>query len=184
MNGIDIVFLLILLGGLALGFFQGTIKLLVTIIAFYVSIVLASLYFQAVGNFFRVRFNSSQEVGQITAFATVLLLSFLLLTLAGLYTFRYLKVPPSLDFFDKIIGTLLGLLLGALFMGLLAMLLKDLFVFRSPATEAGLPIVISFQSGVRNSNLVSFFGDRLFPLLYRTIRPVLPAEADFIFRVQ
>ena len=57
MNGIDVVFLLILLGGLALGFFQGTIKLLVAIIAFYVSIVLASLYFQAVGNFFRVRFD-------------------------------------------------------------------------------------------------------------------------------
>jgi uncharacterized membrane protein required for colicin V production len=184
MNGIDVIFLLILLGGLALGFFQGTIKLLVTIIAFYVSIVLASLYFQAVGNFFRLRFESSQEVGQITAFATVLLVSFLLLTVAGLYTFRYLKVPPSLDFFDKIIGTLLGLLLGALFMGLFAILLKDLFVYRSPATEAALPIVISFQGGVRSSTLVTFFGDRLFPLLYRTIRPILPSEADFIFRVQ
>jgi uncharacterized membrane protein required for colicin V production len=184
MNGIDLLFLLILLGGLALGFFQGTIKLLVTIIAFYVSIVLASLYFQAVGNFFRVRFESSQEVGQITAFATVLLLSFLLLTLAGLYTFRYLKVPPSLDFIDKIIGTLLGLMLGALFMGLLAILLKDLFVFRSPATDAGLPVIVAFQNGVRNSTLVSFFGDRLFPLLYNTIRPILPAEADYIFRVQ
>ena len=184
MNGIDVMFLLILLGGLALGFFQGTIKLLVTIIAFYVSIVLASLYFQTVGNFFRVRFNSSQEVGQITAFATVLLVSFLLLTLAGLYTFRYLKVPSSLDFFDKIIGTLLGLLLGALFMGLFAILLKDLFVYRSPASEAGLPFIISFQGGVRSSTLVTFFGERLFPLLYRTIQPVLPAEADYIFRVQ
>ena len=184
MNGIDVLFLLILLGGLALGFFQGTIKLLVTIIAFYVSLVLASLYFQAVGNFFRVRFNSSQEVGQITAFATVLLVSFLLLTLAGLYTFRYWKVPASLDFFDKITGTLLGLLLGALFMGLLAILLKDLFVFRSPAGEAGLPIVISFQNGVRSSTLVTFFGDRLFPLLHRTIQPILPAESDFIFRIQ
>jgi hypothetical protein len=76
------------------------------------------------------------------------------------------------------------LLLGALFMGLLAILLKDLFVYRSPATEAGLPIVISFQGGVRSSTLVTFFGDRLFPLLYRTVRPILPPEADFIFRVQ
>jgi membrane protein required for colicin V production len=184
MNGIDLLFLLILLGGLALGFFQGTIKLLVTIIAFYVSLVLASLYFQAVGNFFRVRFNSSQEVGQITAFATVLVISFLLLTLAGLYTFRYFKVPTSLDFIDKIIGTLLGMFLGALFMGLLAILLKDLFVFRSPASEAGLPIIISFQGGVRSSTLVTFFGDRLFPLLYRTVQPILPSEANYIFRVQ
>ena len=184
MNGIDVLFLIILLGGLALGFFQGTIKLLVTIISFYVSIVLASLYFQAVGNFFRKSFSSSQEVGQITAFATVLLISFLLLTMAGLYTFRYLKVPASLDFIDKIAGTLLGLLLGALFMGLLAILLKDLFVYRSPASEAALPIVISFQSSVRSSTLAPFFGERLFPLLYRTVRPFLPSEADFIFRVQ
>jgi uncharacterized membrane protein required for colicin V production len=184
MNGIDLLFLLILLAGLALGFFQGTIKLLVAIISFYVSLVLASLYFQAVGNFFRVRFNSSQEVGQITAFATVLLISFFLLLLAGLYTFRYLKMPTSLDFFDKIIGTMLGLLLGALFMGLLAILLKDLFVFRSPASEASLPFVISFQNGVRSATLVSFFGDRVFPLLYQTVRPILPAEADLLFRVR
>ena len=81
-------------------------------------------------------------------------------------------------------ASLVGLLLGALFMGLLAILLKDLFVFRSPASEAGLPIVVSFQNGVRSSTLVTFFGERLFPLLYRTIRPVLPAEADYIFRVQ
>jgi hypothetical protein len=93
-------------------------------------------------------------------------------------------VPASLDFFDKIIGTLLGLLLGALFMGLLAILLKDLFVFRSPASEAGLPIIVSFQGGVRSSTLVTFFGERLFPLLYRTVRLILPSEADFIFRVQ
>jgi hypothetical protein len=31
---------------------------------------------------------------------------------------------------------------------------------------------------------VTFFGDRLFPLLYSTIQPILPAEASFIFRVQ
>ncbi|MFN8476206.1 MAG: CvpA family protein [Kouleothrix sp.] len=47
MNVTDIVFILILLGGLALGFFQGTIRLIITIIAFYVGIVLASLYFQS-----------------------------------------------------------------------------------------------------------------------------------------
>lgn len=184
MNGIDLLFVLILLGGLALGFFQGTIKLVITIIAFYVGIVLASLYFQALGNIFRVRFRSSLEVGQITAFATVLLVTFILLTIAGLYTFRYLRVPRSLDFLDKIIGTMFGLLMASLFMGMLAILLKDLFVFRSPATDASLPIVIAFQRGVRTSTLVSFFGNNILPLLYGFLRPILPAEANLIFRVQ
>src|SRR5215216_7146193 len=91
MNGIDLLFILLLLAGLALGFFQGTIKLLIAIVAFYIGIILASLYFPIVGNFFRVRFHASLEVGQIMAFGLILLLSFLLLTVAGLYTFRYAK---------------------------------------------------------------------------------------------
>jgi hypothetical protein len=37
---------------------------------------------------------------------------------------------------------------------------------------------------VRTSTLVSFFGDRVFPLLYQTVRPILPAQADLIFRVR
>ena len=184
MNGIDLLFILLFLSGLALGFFQGTLKLLITIISFYVGIVLASLYFQVLGNFFRLRFNTSGEVGQVTAFATVLLVSFLLLTIAGLYTFRYARVPASLDFLDKILGTLLGMLLAALIMGMLAILLKDLFVFRSPATEASLPIVIAFQNGVRTSTLVNFFGNNVLPLIYGFLRPILPAEAELIFRVR
>jgi membrane protein required for colicin V production len=184
MNGIDLVFILLLLAGLALGFFQGTVKLLIAIISFYVGILLASLYFQAVGNFFRVRFNTSPYVGQITAFAVVLLVTFLLLTIAGLYTFRYLRVPRSLDFFDKIIGTLLGLLMAGLLLGMFAILLRNLFIFQSPATEASLPIVISFQNGVRGSTLVRFFGGNILPLLYGVMRPILPDEADLIFRIQ
>jgi membrane protein required for colicin V production len=57
MNAIDILYILLLLGGLALGFFQGTIKLLIAVIAFYVGLVLASLYYQVIGNFYRLRFN-------------------------------------------------------------------------------------------------------------------------------
>lgn len=184
MNGIDLLFILILLAGLALGFFQGTIKLLIAIIAFYVGIILASLYFQVVGNFFRVRFHSTLEVSQITAFAVLLLVSFLLLTIAGLYTFRYARVPASLDFVDRIVGTLLGLLLGTLFAGMLAILLQDLFVSRDVAGSVNFPIMQAFQRGVRSSFLVSFFGNQILPLIYASVRPVLPRESDIIFRVR
>lgn len=184
MNLIDLMFILLFLGGLALGFFQGTMKLLITIVAFYVSIVLASLYFQSVGNFFRQKFQSSAEVGQIVAFATVLALSFVVLTVAGLYTFRYFKMPLSLDFFDKIIGTLLGLCMVALFLGIFAVLLKDLFIFRDPASSAAMPIVTIFQRSVRTSTMVSFFSDNILPLIYASARPFLPREAALIFRVQ
>ena len=95
MNLTDIVFILLVLAFLALGFFQGTIKLLIAIVSFYVSIILASLYFQLVGSFFRQRFRTNLEVGQITAFGVILMVAFLLLTFAGLYTFRYARLPAS-----------------------------------------------------------------------------------------
>ncbi len=184
MNVMDLMFILLLLAGLALGFFQGTIKLLIAIVAFYVGIVLSSLYFQIVGSFFRRRFGSSQEVGEITAFAVILVFSFLLLTIAGLYTFRYARMPASLDFIDRIIGTLLGLVMGALFMGMFAILLKDLFVFRELGDLRGLPVMAAFQSSVRSSFLVEFFADNILPWIYSSVRPVLPRESEIIFKVR
>jgi uncharacterized membrane protein required for colicin V production len=184
MNAIDILFIIFLLGGLALGFFQGTIRLIVAIVAFYVGIVLASLYFTTVGLFFQRRFHSTLFVGQITAFTIILLVSFLLLTIAGLYTFRYARMPTSLDFIDRILGTLLGLLLGGLFLGMLALLLKDLFIYQDVAGSITFPVMRSFQNGVRSSFLVIFFANQILPLIYTTVQPVLPRDAEIIFRFQ
>ncbi|MEN9934378.1 MAG: hypothetical protein RLZZ387_957 [Chloroflexota bacterium] len=184
MNAVDLLFILLVLGGLAVGFFQGTIKLMVAIVSFYVSIVLSSLYFQIVGRFFRQRFGTTLEVGQITAFGLILLMTFLLLTLAGLYTFRYAKMPPSLDFIDRILGTLLGLVLGGLVLGIFASLLESLFIFRNPSGLLTWPFMRAFQGAVRGSLLVEFFANNILPLIYSSVRPLLPAEADLIFRVR
>jgi membrane protein required for colicin V production len=184
MNAVDLLFILLVLGGLALGFFQGTIKLVIAIVAFYIGIVLSSLYFQIVGRFFRQRFGTTLEVGQITAFGLILLLSFLLFTIAGLYTFRYAKMPASLDFVDRIVGTLLGLVLGGLMLGIFASLLESLFVFRNPVAVLTWPFMRAFQGAVRTSLLVGFFANNILPLIYASVRPVLPAEADLIFRVR
>lgn len=180
MSIIDILFIIILFGALALGIFQGTIKLLVAIIALYASIVLASLYYQALGVFFRDRFNSTLEVGQITGFAVILMVTFLLLTIAGLYTFRYAQIPASLDFVDRMLGTLLGLVLGALFLGMLAILLRILFT-QNVAGTLQYPFMITIQDGVRRSQLIPFFANNVLPLIYASVRPILPEQADFIF---
>lgn len=183
MNFVDIIFILLLLGGLAIGFFQGTVKLLVATVAFYIGILLASLYFQSVGEFFRIRFNSSFDVSRITAFAVILLVSFVLLTIAGLYTFRYARLPASLDFLDRIVGTLLGLVLSGAALGILAILLKDLFVLQNTAAEINWPFMVAFQNSVRTSVLQPFFSNTILPMIYTTLRPFLPVESEFIFRI-
>jgi membrane protein required for colicin V production len=179
-NFVDILFILLLLGALALGFFQGTIRLLIAMVAFYVAIVLASLYFTSLGLIFQQRFHSSLRVGQITAFALIMLVAFLLLAIAGLYTFRYAKMPASLDFVDRIIGTIFGLLLGGFFLGMLAVILRLLF-YPEIGDPASLPIVGAFQGSVRGSFLVGFFSNRILPLIFVTLQPILPRNAIEIF---
>lgn len=184
MNIVDLLFILLLIASLAIGIFQGTLRLLIAIVVLYVSIVLASLYFQPLGNFFRVRFNSTLEVGQITAFAIILMVAFLLLLGAGLYTFRYARLPTNLEFIDRVLGTLLGMVMGALILGMFALLLRDLFVFQSPASLMNYPFMQTFQDGVRSSVLVRTFNGYILPLIYRSVDPVLPPEANIIFQLQ
>ncbi|GAB4109581.1 MAG: CvpA family protein [Roseiflexaceae bacterium] len=173
MNSIDLTLLLFLIMFIALGFFQGTIKLLVAIISFYISIILANLYSFALGAFFRRQFGTALDMAQIIAFATLLIVGFLLLTLAGLYTFRYAKFPDALDFIDKIAGTLLGLVLGGFFVGMFAEILVLLFVDRSPAEGISFPIIRSMQNDVRTSLMVKTFIDTVLPLIAGLLKPLI-----------
>jgi membrane protein required for colicin V production len=184
MNLVDVFMLLLLVGSLAVGFFNGTIRLVIVLIAFYVSIILASLYFELLGAFFRQRFRTTLEVGQITAFGLVLMVAFIVLAAAGLYTFRYAKVPQSLDFVDRIVGTLFGLVFGAFLIGMFASLLIALFVANNPGALLTWPLMRSLQQGVRESFLVTFFANQILPLIYSAVRPFLPNAADIIFRVR
>ncbi len=184
MNLVDVFMLFLLVAALGVGFFNGTIRLVIVLIAFYISIILGSLYFELLGTFFRQRFRSTLAVGQITAFAVVLLISFIVLTAAGLYTFRYAKVPRAFDFFDRIVGTLVGLVLGGFIIGMFASLLMALFVANNPGALLTWPLMRSLQSGVRESFMVRFFADSILPLIYSVVRPLLPNAADIIFRVR
>jgi len=67
-NLMDILLILIFFGALATGFFQGAIRLLVLMLAFYLALVLASLYYPALGEFFVRNFDAERFVGQYLAF--------------------------------------------------------------------------------------------------------------------
>ncbi len=184
MNFVDIVFILLLLAFLALGFFEGTIKLLVAIISFYVSIILASLYFQYVGGFLRQRLHTSPDMAQILGFTSILFVMFILLMVAGFYTFRYAKLPVSLDFIDRIIGTLLGLVMGGLVLGMLALILDILLIQGNPAGEMNFPIMHSLQSSARSSTMIGYFKFQVLPMILNLVRPFLPVEAFNLFGVR
>lgn len=183
MNLMDILMLLLFFGTLATGFFQGALRLLVLILAFYLALVLASLYYPALGEFFVRNFDADRFVGQYLAFFLVLFLSFVLLVIAGLYTFRYVRLTGSLDYIDRIVGTFLGLLFGALVAGIVAALLWNLMMLRG-GRNIDLPLFRLLGNSVANSFVLQYFSTVVLPLVYNFLDPILPEGADIIFVVQ
>ncbi len=183
MNLIDILMILLFIGALAIGFFQGMIRIVVIILAFYLSLVLASLYYPSLGEWLVARLGTQRYVAQYVGFTLVLFVATLLLTAAGIYTFRYAQLPGQLQYLDRIIGTVLGMVLGALIIGILATLLYNLMIVRG-GRNIDFPIMRSLGNAVASSSILQYFSRELLPLTYGMLDPVLPEGAALIFAVQ
>jgi uncharacterized membrane protein required for colicin V production len=183
LNLMDVFFLLLFVGALALGFFQGMVRLLVLILAFYLSVVLASLYFPALANVFVNRFGTERYVGEYMGFIIVLLLAVLILGAAGLYTFRYAQLPGQLQYIDRILGLVLGLLFGTLLISIFAVVLWNMMIVRGGRT-VDFPLMRFLGSQVAGSTLLQFFANQLLGQIYTLVDPVLPDGAQIIFAVQ
>lgn len=183
LNFVDLSFLLLFVTSLAVGFFQGSIRLVVLIIAFYLSLVLASLYFQPVGGWLVSNFGTTRYVGEYVGFALVLLIGFALLAAAGIYTFRYASLPGQLLYIDKVVGMILGVLLGALLIGMFGVLLWNLMIVRG-GQNIDLPVMQWLGRQVAGSFLLQFFANEILPQVYGLLDPILPDSAAIIFAVQ
>lgn len=179
----DIFLLILLIVCIAIGFFQGMIRLLIAIVSFYLSLVLASLYYQSVGNFFVQRFGSARFAAEYSAFGMVLLISFFVLLAAGAYTFRYARLPGQLQYLDRIVGTLFGLALGGLFVGLFSILIYNLMIVRG-GCRLGFPLSAFICDQTGSSFLVRYFGVTIIRQAYAVLDPILPDGAQLIFLVQ
>ncbi len=106
-------------------------------------------------------------LAQVTAFAMILLVAFLLLTVAGLYTFRYARMPASLDFIDRIAGTMLGLVMACLFLGMLGVIFQAAVLWARFRCRPADHLIV--PSSVRGSFLVGFFSNRMLPLIFAAV---------------
>ena len=154
------------------GFFQGTVKLLIALVTFYVSVVLASLYFKFLATYFK---NTSAIVAESVSFFLILALCFAILLAMALYTFRYVRFPGRLEYVDRILGVVLGVVFGALVACVVAMILQYAFISHSAGNE--YPITRALQRSTRGSQLVQILIYNILPRLFTAVSPFLPDAA-------
>lgn len=171
---IDLLLLCIFLVVAGVGFFQGTIKLLIAIITFYASTVLASLYFKFLA-LAMVQRGTSSIVADAISFFLILAICFAILLAAALYTFRYVKLPGQLDFVDRVFGLTLGLVLGVLASSVVAMVLQFLFISHSAGNP--YPLTRWLQSSTQGSQMLPLLMGNILPRLFTAVSPFLPEAA-------
>ena len=179
---VDIVMLLLVIVCLFFGFFKGVVKIALAIITFYLSIVIASLYFRFVAQAIAKNSKTSLQVLDMLSFLILLIVCFIILLWAALYTFRYVQVGGRIQYLDKLLGSFLGLLLGAIMASVFAMMLRYLFITANASATLNFPAMRFLQQSTLNSVLKNVFLDVVLPVLYAPISPILPESADLIFR--
>jgi membrane protein required for colicin V production len=163
----------------AVGFFQGTIKLVIALVTFYASVILSSLYFKFAA-LYMVRRGTSPVVADAICFFLILAICFILLLAAALYTFRYVRFPGRLEFVDRILGLMLGVILGVVCMSIVGMVLQFLFI--SHRVGDPYPITRSLQTSTQTSVLLRVLIDRILPQVFALVAPFLPEAALPFFR--
>ena len=180
---VDLLLVLLFIAVTAMGFFQGTIRIVIALVTFYASVVLSSLYFRFLAVFFTRR-GTNPAIADAISFFLILIVCFLILFAAGVYTFRYVRVPGRLDYLDRLLGTLLAVVLAAMVGVIVSMVLQYAFVRFDAAATAGFPLTASFQRSVRSSTVRPLLLDHVLPRLYTSVSPFLPEAAQPFFRPQ
>ncbi|GAA5529299.1 CvpA family protein [Herpetosiphon gulosus] len=178
---VDILLLLFVVIGLFYGFFQGMLKVGVAIFVFYLTIVLSSLYYRPLALMISKNSTTPFQVLEMLSFLILLFVLFFILLWVASYTFRYLKVGGQLQYIDKVIGTFLGLILGAMIASIFAMMLRYLFTTNAAAV-LDYPAMKFLQASTRASVLKDVFLNIILPLIYGPISPIMPDSADTLFR--
>jgi uncharacterized membrane protein required for colicin V production len=173
-NWLDIIIILVLIGGMLGGFMQGLLRQSLVLGALLVSLVLSAQYYQQVYFFVRQWQPAMVEtVAQVLTFVLLLFLLVVVLTFVLVDVMRHLSQrQKSAGGVSRVLGGALGLVVAGLFItiGLIALTFMTLTVW--PGTGEALRQWL--VSARQRSDFVAVFR-RFFPLVLQIIRPWMPA---------
>lgn len=175
----DLLLLVLFVTVVGVGFWGGILRTVIALVSLYASLVLAGLYFKFV-SVFVTRRGIADTVADTLSFIAVLLLAFAILAALSLYTFRYVRLPVQLEFFDRLIGAALGIVLAVAVLTTTAMLLHYTFVAGSTGSAGGIGGFL--RRGTEASSFVPLLITNMLPRLFAAIGPFVPDAALPLFR--
>jgi uncharacterized membrane protein required for colicin V production len=172
---LDIFLVLLFLGLIALGFWQGMLKELWFLLSLYLSAVLGSLVGDRIGGFLQRSLAVAEpEVASTWGFLIMITLGTIIIYSVLYSLFGHAKLPPRLLPLDKIVGVTLGLLTSFALTSFIAFALNAL-VPLGP-TEWAFTDALKVQQETAAPILRLFLGAR--PVIMATLQVWLPSGLD------
>lgn len=179
---LDLVIGIILALFIYLGWAQGTPRLLMVVGAVYTGFLLASIYYHlfalTLASFFKME---SIFVAELISFLVLDVLVTVLMLALLFSLFGHVEIKNRMAVFDKIAGSVLGLVAGVLVVGIFITLLRVPYEANKQKLNAAseMPVVQLFNQGYEKSALAPFFVKGA-PYFLATLKPMLPAQAQEI----
>ena len=177
---LDITIIALLFFFLYLGWNHGTPRLLMVIGSIYTGFLLSAIYYHLFAvmliNLFKLQ---SVFVADLISFIVLDALVTVLMLALLFSLFGHIEIRNRLAVFDKIIGSVMGLLAGALVVGILITILRVPYEANKQKLNAAsdMPVMQLFNQGYEKSMLSPLFM-RGAPYFLYSIKPLLPAQVQ------
>lgn len=181
LNPFDVLIVFALLGGVAVGFIRGLVRMALSLLVLYVAAVLAMTFYVSLGEWIDYIFAMPQSITQGLAFLLILVLTTVVVNFALHRTYKDTELP-GIRQIDQLGGMIIGFFLTCIWIGFSILVLA--FFLDTPVT-GGEVFRQSLRSYFLSSHLIPIFYQFL-PIALATLRPWMPKGLSpeiFTFRL-
>jgi len=185
LNMVDVAIVLFLFGMFILGFAQGAVRRLVGILTMTFSFFLAMQLHVPLGQFLAKSWTQyPPEYSYMIAFLTIFIAAVIAFALLVQGTYKKVEVLAKYPVIDEIIGGLLGILQGFLFLLFITMALDIAFIplYRPDPDE--LPFLRDVWGALNTSGFGQMLHQTVIPALVATTGFLVPAQVRALYGAQ
>jgi uncharacterized membrane protein required for colicin V production len=169
LNPFDVLIVLGLLGGVALGFVRGLVRMVLSLLVLYVAAVLALTLYETVGRWIGYMFGMPRTANLALAFILILVLVSVLLNFILRRTYKDTELP-GIRQIDQLGGLVIGFFVTSIYIGLAILVIA--YVLNALAGD-----ITGFQQNAvfyfNNSALIPIFYNFL-PIAVASLKPWAP----------
>jgi len=169
LNPFDIIIIFALLGGVALGFVRGLIRMALSLLVLYAATVLAMAIYIPFGKLIGNMFALPQAVNETIGFLLILLVTSTAINFVLRRTYKDTELP-GIRQIDQLGGMVIGFFLTCIWIGLGIAVLSFLLDSLDTGTSILRTNLIYY---LRTSNLIPIFYAFL-PIAFATLKPWMP----------